>query len=89
MQIEISQFRQFKYSIVLLSRSPLVILVTIVSQPSCNIFVVKNAFISRHQMAQLVFRVPSITSLRTFEKQYKVLALSYLGFCKKNNTDVR
>ncbi len=27
------------------------------------------------------------SQLRTFGKQYKVLAKAYLGFCKKNNTD--
>ena len=26
------------------------------------------------------------SQLRTFRKQYKVLAKSYLGFCKKKNT---
>ena len=27
------------------------------------------------------------SQLRTFGKQYKVLTISYLGFCKKKNTD--
>ncbi len=36
-------------------------LVTIVFPTIVQHFVVKNAFISRHQMAQLVFRVPPIS----------------------------
>ena len=57
MQIEISQFQQFKY--------PIVYVVKVAISYNCfptimQHFVVKNAFISRHQMAQLVFRVPPI-----------------------------
>ncbi len=39
----------------------------------------KNAFINtdKHEKSQL----------RTFGKQYNVLVKSYLGFCKKSNTD--
>ncbi len=57
MQIEISQSRQFKYSIVYAVKVAISYncYITIMQQ-----FVVKNAFISRHQMAQLVFRVPPI-----------------------------
>ena len=58
MQIEISQSLQFKYLNVHVVKDAI----------SYNCFptimqhvVVKNAFISRHQMAQLVFRVPPIT----------------------------
>ncbi len=58
MQIKISQSRQFKYSIVYVVK-------VAISYNYCfptimQHFVVKNAFISRHQMAQLVFRVPPI-----------------------------
>ncbi len=52
MQIEISQSRQFKYSIVYV--------VKVAISYNCLHFVVKNAFISRHQMVQLVFWVPPI-----------------------------
>ena len=59
MQIEISQSRQFKYSIVYVVKDAISYncFTTIMQH-----FVVKNAFISRHQMAQLVFRVPPIVS---------------------------
>ncbi len=65
MQIEISQARQFKYSIVYVVKDAISYncFTTIMQH-----FVVKNAFISRHQMAQLVFRVPLImndTNIRT------------------------
>ncbi len=57
MQIEISQSRQFKYSIVYAVK----VAISYNCFPTImQHFVVKNAFISRHQMVQLVFRVPPI-----------------------------
>ncbi len=60
MQIEISQYRQFKYLNVYV--------VKVAISYNCypiimQHFVVKNAFISRHQMAQLVFRVSPIATI--------------------------
>ncbi len=52
MKIEISQSRQFKYSIVYVVK----VAISYNCFPTImQHFVVKNAFISRHQMAQLVF----------------------------------
>ncbi len=63
MEIEISQSRQLKYSIVYVIK----VAISYNCFPTImQHFVVKNAFISRHQMAQLVFRLPPvITSLQT------------------------
>ncbi len=57
MQIEISQSGMFKYSIVYVVKDAISYncFTTIMQH-----FVVKKCFISRHQMAQLVFRVPPI-----------------------------
>ncbi len=61
MQIEISQSQQFKYSIVYVVKDAISYnCFTSIMQH----FVVKNAFISRHQMVQLVFRVPAILRLQ-------------------------
>ncbi len=55
MQIEISQSQQFKYSIVYVVKDA----ISYNCSPTImQHFVVKNAFISRHQMAHLVSGVP-------------------------------
>ena len=57
MPIKISQSRQFKYSIVYVAK----VAISYNCFPTImQHFVVKNAFISRHQMVQLVFWVPPI-----------------------------